>query len=68
VAGLHDAGDSTLANVLGQFVDLMVPIYLNRLARGVDKDFAVMTVAQVRLDLLEETRLDLTIEIIGHLG
>ncbi len=68
MTSLHDARDGTLANVLGQFEDLVVPVNLNRLTRGVYKDFAVVTVAQVRLDLLKETRLDFTVEVIGHLG
>ncbi len=47
VTSLHDARDRALTDVLGQLVDLVVPVNLNRLTRGVDKDFAVVTFAQV---------------------
>ena len=64
----HDGGMQALAKIGGELVDLVFAVDGDGLAGGIEDNFAVVALADVRLDLSEELGVDLAVEVIGELG
>jgi hypothetical protein len=65
---LHDGGVQTLAEIIGEFVDLVLTVDGDGLARCVQDDFAVVALADMGLNLGEELGVDLAVKVVGELG
>ncbi len=63
---MHDAADGVFADFGGELIDLVVAVDLDGLARGVDQDFAVIALGQMRANLFEQLCIDFVVEVIGH--
>jgi hypothetical protein len=61
----HDGGVETLAQLLGNLVDLIVLVDFDGLVGGVEDDAAVLAAGGVGADLFEQAGAELFVEVVG---
>jgi hypothetical protein len=63
----HDGGVEAFAQLVGDLVDLVVPVDFDGLVGGVEDDFAVLASGGVGADLFEQFWGELLVEVVGEM-